>query len=79
VELQYRVILEPEDEGGFNVVIPAFPNGHTDGHTVEEALANAREVIALELAYLSEKGLPVPTSDRTDAPVEYVSVTVPAA
>jgi hypothetical protein len=23
--LRYRVILEPEDEGGYNVVIPAFP------------------------------------------------------
>ena len=79
MELQYRVILEPEDEGGFNVVIPAFPNGHTDGRTVEEALANAREVITLELAYLADKGLSVPASDRTDAPVEFVSVTIPAA
>ena len=49
--LSYRVILEPdEDDGGFNVVIPAFPTAHTQGDDVEEALRNAREVIELELS-----------------------------
>ncbi len=52
-DLRYRVILEPEDEGGYNVVIPAFPNGHTCGDTVAECLAHAREVIELEIAYRS--------------------------
>jgi antitoxin HicB len=78
-ELRYRVILEPEEEGGFSVVIPAFPHGHTQGDTVEEALANAREVIALEIAYLRERGLPIPQSDSPDAPIEFVSVQSPAA
>jgi predicted RNase H-like HicB family nuclease len=54
-ELRFRVILEPEDEGGFSVVIPAFPHGHTQGDTVEEALANACEVIGLEIEYLRER------------------------
>ena len=48
--LSYRVILEPEPDGeAYNVIIPAFPHAHTFGKTVEEALANAREVIQLEL------------------------------
>lgn len=63
-ELRYRVILEPEADGGFSVVIPAFPHGHTQGDTVEEALANAREVIALEIEYLRERGLPIRTAPR---------------
>ena len=78
-DLRYRVILEPEDEGGFSVVIPAFPHGHTQGDTVEEALANAREVIGLELDYLMGRGLPIPPSDTPNAPIEFVSVQSPAA
>jgi antitoxin HicB len=78
-DLRYRVILEPEDEGGYSVVIPSFPHGHTQGDTVEEALANAREVIELEIAYLREHGLPIPDSDSPEAPIEFVSVHTPAA
>lgn len=78
-DLRYRVILEPEDEGGYSVVIPAFPHGHTQGDTIEEALANAREVILLEIGYLHERGLPIPDSDSPDAPIEFVSVHSPAA
>jgi antitoxin HicB len=63
-ETSYRVLLNPDEEdGGYNVVIPAFPHAHTQGDTVEDALANAREVIELELEYLAEKGLPLPDGD----------------
>ena len=78
-DLRYRVILEPEEEGGFHVVIPAFPHGHTCGETIEECLANAREVIELEIAYLHDKGLPIPESDTPTAPIEFVSIPAPAA
>jgi antitoxin HicB len=78
--LSYRVILEPDpDDGGFNVVIPAFPAAHTQGDDVEDALRNAREVIELELAYLAEKGLPIPRNDVEDFLVERVTVAPPAA
>jgi predicted RNase H-like HicB family nuclease len=78
-ELRYRVILEPEEEGGYNVVIPAFPHGHTCGETVAECLVNAREVIELEIAYLLDKALPIPASDTPAASIEFVSVPSPAA
>ena len=78
-ELRYRVILEPEDEGGYSVVIPAFPHGHTQGDTAEEALANAREVILLEIEYLRDRSLPIPESDSPEAPIQFVSVQSPAA
>jgi antitoxin HicB len=78
--LSYRVILEPdEDDGGFNVVIPAFPTAHTQGDSVEEALENAREVIELNLGYLFERGLPLPESDAENVRIERVSVRPPAA
>ena len=78
--LSYRVILEPDqDDGGFNVIIPAFPTAHTQGNDVEDALGNAREVIALELGFLRDKSLPIPPSDAENARVERVTVVLPAA
>jgi predicted RNase H-like HicB family nuclease len=79
-ELSYRVILEPDaDDGGFNVVIPAFPTAHTQGDDVEDALRNAREVIELELGYLAEKGFAIPPSDVENVRIERVRVALPAA
>jgi len=60
--LRYRVILEPEEEGGYNVVIPAFPNAHTCGNTREEATSNAREVIELMLEHFQANGRDIPPS-----------------
>jgi len=46
----YRVILEPESDGSaYNVIVPAFPHAHTFGESVSEAMANAREVLELEV------------------------------
>jgi antitoxin HicB len=42
-DLRYRVLLEPEEEGGFHAFIPALPGVHTHGATEEEALAHVRE------------------------------------
>ncbi len=78
--LSYRVILEPDaDDGGFNVVVPAFPTAHTQGDDVEDAMRNAREVIELELGYLAKKGLPIPPTDVENVRIEPVSVAPPAA
>lgn len=62
--LHYRVILEPEEDGGYNVVVPAFPNAHTCGDTREEAIANAREVIELMLEHLQATGREFPLYER---------------
>ena len=50
--MHFRVVLEPAEEGGFNVRVPALDGCFTQGNTEEDALANAREAI---LCYL--KGL----------------------
>jgi predicted RNase H-like HicB family nuclease len=55
------VILEADaDDGGFVVQIPAFPHAHTQGDDVEDALANAREVIELEIEVATERGDDLP-------------------
>jgi antitoxin HicB len=74
LERSYTVVLEPEAEGGFSVHIPAFRGAHTQGETVEECLANAREVIELHAEIMIARGEPLPPSDVATA----VSVTLPS-
>jgi len=47
--MKFNVILEPAEEGGFNVSVPALDGCFTQGQTEEEALKNAKEAI---LCYL---------------------------
>lgn len=63
--LAYAVVLEPAEEGGFTVIVPALPEAHTQGDTVEEALSNAREVIEGCLALRRELGEALPLSDTS--------------
>ncbi|MCD4706165.1 MAG: type II toxin-antitoxin system HicB family antitoxin [Candidatus Sabulitectum sp.] len=42
-----KVILEPSDEGGFTVIVPALPGCISEGDSKEEALNNIREAIEL--------------------------------
>ncbi|MBF0564935.1 MAG: type II toxin-antitoxin system HicB family antitoxin [Nitrospirae bacterium] len=42
--MKFNLILEPADEGGFNVTVPALDGCFTQGDT-EEAVENAKEAI----------------------------------
>jgi predicted RNase H-like HicB family nuclease len=80
MELSYRVILEADaEDGGYVVRIPAFPHAHTCGDSVEEALANAREIIELEIEDRTFGGEPIPAGDADRAFVHSVTVTFPVA
>jgi len=48
--MRLKVVLEPSDEGGYTVYVPALPGCISEGETVEDALANIREAIRLYLA-----------------------------
>lgn len=43
--MRFNIILEPAEEGGFNVSVPALDGCFTQGDTEESALANAKEAI----------------------------------
>ena len=47
--MKVNVVLEPSDEGGFTVHVPALPGCISEGDTEQEALANIREAIELYL------------------------------
>lgn len=56
----YSIVLDPDPEGGFTVTVPALPGCITQGETIEECLAHAREAIELYLEDLIASGEPIP-------------------
>jgi antitoxin HicB len=72
-ELTYRILLNPEPEGGYTVNVPALPGCITYGETVDEAIDMAKEAIELYIESLVEHGEPVPDESNT---LEY-SITLP--
>ena len=71
--MEYSVIVHQAEEGGFWMEVPALPGCYSQGESVEDALQNVREAIALYLETLRDEGQDVPR----DADVVYqVSVAV---
>jgi antitoxin HicB len=57
---RYNVMLRPEPEGGFTVVVPALPGCVTYGRTLNEAQEMAKDAIAGYIASLRKHGDPLP-------------------
>lgn len=47
--MRLKIILEPSDEGGFTVYVPALPGCISEGKTLDDAKRNIREAIELYL------------------------------
>jgi len=62
----FSVILEPQEEGGFTVLVPAFPEVVTEGDTEKDALANAEEAIRAILEYRRDHGIVIPGDARPE-------------
>lgn len=56
--MKVKVVLEPSEEGGFTAYVPALPGCISEGDSVEEALANIQEAIALYLEPLEDDWVP---------------------
>ena len=57
----YAVVLEPEEEGGFTVRVPAFPEIVTYGKDEAEALTMAEDAIRLVIEDCKARGEPLPS------------------
>jgi len=71
----YRILLNPEPEGGYTVIVPSLPGCVTYGETIDEAIAMAEEAIQLYIESLIAHNEPVPDESRT---LEY-SLTLSAS
>ncbi len=57
----YTIILIPDpEEGGYSVRVPALPGCVTQGETIEECIAMARDALAGWLATAKDFGEPIP-------------------
>lgn len=61
--LQYRILLRKEPEGGYTVTVPALPGCITYGETVDEATTMAREAVEVYIESLQETGEEIPTEE----------------
>ena len=73
----YTIILEPMEEGGFLVHVPALPEIVTCGDTENEALAMAKDAIEMVLASRLERGESVP-EEMTEPRLHRMTVSVAA-
>ena len=69
----YKCIFEPQEDGGFTVMVPSLPGCISEGDTYEEALANVKEAIAAWIEVSREYGDDIPAGDVA---VELVTVEV---
>jgi len=70
VTYRYTVILEREADGGFHAYCPALKGCHSQGDSLDEAVANIREAIEVYLESVAEQGEPIPQEDLLIKPVE---------
>ena len=69
---RYTVILEYDPEAtAYSVTVPALPGCTSQGATVEDALANAKEAVSGHVAALEALGESVP--EETDGPMVIVA------
>jgi len=52
--MKFNVILEQDEDSGYNVIVPALDGCYTQGDTIEESLENAKEAIICYLEGLEK-------------------------
>jgi predicted RNase H-like HicB family nuclease len=69
----FKVVLEPNEKGGYTVYVPLLPGCISEGDTREEALTNIKEAIELYIESLTDDGEPIPSEDSVEEAVVEVT------
>lgn len=72
----FAVVLEPDEDGGFIVRVPALPEIVSYGRNEREALSMAEDAIRLVIADRAALGEPIPDGDPPR--IREVTVTLAA-
>ncbi len=67
--MKYRIILEPQPDGGYTAYAPALPGCISEGDDRAQAVANIREAIALYRESLAARNLPAPQVEEREVTV----------
>ncbi len=68
-ETKYRVILEPQPDGGYTAYVPSLPGCISEGNDRSEALGNIREAIALYRETLIARNQTAPVIEEREVTV----------
>lgn len=60
ITIDYSVIVHEAEEGGYWVEAPALPGCYSQGETLDDALDNVKEAIALYLDALMDDNMHIP-------------------
>jgi len=64
-EMDWKVILEKDEENYFIVTVPSLPGCISQGKTRKAALKNIKEAIELHVSSLAEDGIPLKGNTET--------------
>ena len=67
--MNLRIVLEPSDEGGYTVLVPALPGCISQGDTKQQAMDNIQEAVELYLE-------PVEDDASFNAGAEFLEIAV---
>jgi antitoxin HicB len=70
---KFRVILDPNESGGYTVTVPLLPGCISEGDDRAEALANIKEAIELYIESLQADGEPIPAEETIEEAVVEVT------
>lgn len=59
-KMTYTLHIDPAEEGGYVAFFPALPGCHTQGETLEQVIAMAKEVLNGYIETLRAHGDPIP-------------------
>jgi predicted RNase H-like HicB family nuclease len=54
MRLNRQIVIIPEETGGYSVSCPSLPGCHSQGESIDEAIANIREAIELYSNFISK-------------------------
>jgi antitoxin HicB len=60
----YKVVIEPDETGGYVVICPSLQGFYSQGETIEEALENIKEAILLCIEDLEAEGEKIPDPSK---------------
>lgn len=72
--LNYRIIIEQDEDGVFVASVPALQGCYTEGDTFEEAIKNAQDVIKLHVTSRKERGELIDDSDTVFVGIKNISL-----
>ena len=72
--MKLKVLVRPEAECGYSVSVPALPGCHSQGETLDEALANVREAAELWLDVTAETAVARANVESADAELQEIEL-----